>query len=120
MLSGISVRDVASRLVQIPSVSRSPLTGGTAGLDPVTLRRTALESGFVDEERVGGLSVNELYGAIRDAVGVPTDAHREAARPGEQLRSCLDAAKLSAAAGWRAETPLALGIARTVDYFRGA
>ncbi|MFH1811016.1 MAG: chemotaxis protein CheA [Pseudomonadota bacterium] len=35
-----------------------------AGIDPVALRRTALELGLVDEERVGSLTQNELFAFI--------------------------------------------------------
>jgi UDP-glucose 4-epimerase len=91
--------------------------------DVVAANLAALEHDLTGAYNVGTgveTSVNELYDAIRQATGVAHEANRDAARPGEQLRSCLDAAKLKAAAGWAPATPLSKGIAETVEFFRRA
>jgi UDP-glucose 4-epimerase len=56
-------------------------------------------------------SVLELAAAFGDADFVPELA---AARPGEVLRSCLDCSLIAAELGWRATTPLADGLERTL------
>jgi UDP-glucose 4-epimerase len=89
--------------------------------DVVQANILALEKGLTGSYNVGtGIetSVNELYEAIRAAVREDRQAERAPARPGEQLRSSLDASKLARAAGWRPTTTITDGIARTVDYFR--
>lgn len=64
-------------------------------------------------------SVNTLYQSIRRAVGTEIQATHGPAKPGEQARSSLDATALSKATGWKPETSLDEGIAKTVDYFKG-
>ena len=63
------------------------------------------------------ISVNQLAGMIRSAVGSGTFTHGPA-KPGEQRRSCLDARRAKAMLGWQPQVALAEGIARTVAWFR--
>jgi UDP-glucose 4-epimerase len=89
--------------------------------DVVQANVLALEKGLTGSYNVGTgveTSVNDLYESIRSAAGQERPAERAPARPGEQLRSCLDSSKLEKATGWRPRTSLTVGIARTVDYFR--
>jgi UDP-glucose 4-epimerase len=89
--------------------------------DVVRANVLALEKDLSGHYNVGtGIetSVNSLYEAIRDAVGVGVEAKRGPAKAGEQLRSCLDAKALEQATGFRPRTPLADGIKATVEYFR--
>jgi UDP-glucose 4-epimerase len=63
-------------------------------------------------------TVNELYAAIREALGSHAEAAYAPAKPGEQMRSVLDGRKLRAAA--RLPEPIALreGIRKTVEWLR--
>ncbi|MEJ2218030.1 MAG: NAD-dependent epimerase/dehydratase family protein [Gemmatimonadota bacterium] len=60
-------------------------------------------------------SVNELARALMRSTGREVAMENAAARPGELERSCLDNRKLSAA-GWRAATPLEVGLRQTYDH----
>jgi UDP-glucose 4-epimerase len=89
--------------------------------DVVRANVLALEKDLTGHYNVGTgveTSVNALYEVIRDAVGIDLEARRGPGKPGEQLRSCLDAAALEQATGFRPRTPLADGIKATVEYFR--
>ncbi len=91
--------------------------------DVVRANVLALEKDVTGALNVGTgveTSVNEIYEAIRVAVGTETQAIHGPGKPGEQARSCLDAAALERAVGFRPSTPLAEGIGRTVEYFRAA
>ena len=90
--------------------------------DVVRANLLALEKDLVGVQNVGtGIetSVNGLYEGIRLAVGTEIRAEHIAAKPGEQMRSCLTSASLERAAGFRPQTMLAEGLAQTVAYFRG-
>ena len=58
-------------------------------------------------------SVNELHAACRRAAGVDAQPEHAAARPGDVLRSVIDPTRAERELGWRAETPLDDGLART-------
>ncbi len=62
--------------------------------------------------------VNRLFAMLRDACGVAAEASHGPAKPGEQLRSCLDASRASRLLGWRPEVSLEEGLRRTVEFFR--
>lgn len=79
--------------------------------------------------RVGGIfnigtgretSVNELYAAIAQAVGVSPEPLRVPAKPGEQMRSVVDAAAAQRSFGWSPEVPLDRGLKATTEWFRDA
>jgi UDP-glucose 4-epimerase len=65
-------------------------------------------------------SVNELYDELRRATGFDRDAEHGPAKPGEQMRSVLDAAKLRTEGGVPAFVTLRNGIAETVAWLRSA
>ena len=54
--------------------------------------------------------------ALAEALGLRTERAPE--RPGEVLRSCLDPARAAAELGWRAETSLEDGLARTLAWIQ--
>ncbi len=64
--------------------------------------------------------VNALYGHLARAAGVDRPAEHGPARLGEQRRSCIDPSAAAEAIGWRPEVPLADGLARTLEWFRGS
>jgi len=89
--------------------------------DVVRANVLALEKDLSGHYNVGTgveTSVNTLYEVLRSAVGIDLDAKRGPGKPGEQMRSCLDARALERATGFRPQTSLADGIKATVDYFR--
>ena len=63
-------------------------------------------------------TVNELYRRLARLTGVSRAAEHVPARPGEQRRSVLDAARAKALLGWKATTPLDEGLTQTVAWFR--
>ena len=63
-------------------------------------------------------TVNELYRRLARLTGVGRAAEHAPAKPGEQRRSLLDAARAKALLGWSATTPLDEGLAQTVAWFR--
>lgn len=62
--------------------------------------------------------VNTLYRQIRTAAGSNVEEFHGPAKAGEQLRSCLTAAKAERILGWKPDVDLNEGIQMTVDYFR--
>jgi len=63
-------------------------------------------------------TVNDLYARLRQAAGTAPAAVHGPARPGEQRRSCLAAARAADRLGWTPRVPLEEGLARTLDFFR--
>jgi len=63
-------------------------------------------------------TVNQLFRRLAAEVGVHIEPRRGAARPGEQLRSCLDPAAAQRHLGWEPWTSLDDGLALTVGWFR--
>jgi UDP-glucose 4-epimerase len=64
-------------------------------------------------------SVNELYDELRRAIAFDRDAEHGPAKPGEQMRSVLDATKLRTTGGLPPFVSLKDGIAQTVEWLRG-
>lgn len=64
-------------------------------------------------------SVNELYEAICDALGIRAEAQHAPAKAGEQMRSVLDGRKLRQLANVPEPLPLREGLRRTVAWMRG-
>jgi len=82
----------------------------------------ALESSYVGPVNVGTgveTSVSQLYGRMAEAAGVTKPARHAEGKPGEQRRSVIAPQLAARVLGWRPEVPLAQGLARTLDYFRG-
>jgi UDP-glucose 4-epimerase len=63
-------------------------------------------------------TVNALYAALAEAMGVSRPPQYAPARPGEQGRSALDARRAADTLDWRPRVSLADGLRRTVDHFR--
>jgi len=63
-------------------------------------------------------TVNELYRRLARLTDVERPAEHGPAKPGEQRRSLLDAARAKSLLGWSATTPLDHGLTQTVEWFR--
>jgi UDP-glucose 4-epimerase len=62
--------------------------------------------------------VNALHAHLSRAAGSSAPAEHAPARPGEQRRSCIDPSAAARELGWKAEVPIADGLARTLEWFR--
>lgn len=100
---------------------------GVQTRDFVYVGDVAAAARIVSDKRISGIfnigtgretSVNELYELIRGAVGVPVQARHGEAKPGEQMRSCIDAGLATKSFGWKPSVSIEEGIKRTVDWFR--
>jgi UDP-glucose 4-epimerase len=63
-------------------------------------------------------NVNDLYSTLAGIADFPTRAEHAAARPGEQKRSVISAARAERELGWRPEKKLADGLEETFKYFK--
>ncbi|MDQ6799430.1 MAG: NAD-dependent epimerase/dehydratase family protein [Acidobacteriota bacterium] len=63
-------------------------------------------------------SVNALYSALCEAIGITKPAEHAPAKAGEQMRSVLDASRLWKAARLQPPVPLSDGLKQTVDWLR--
>ena len=61
--------------------------------------------------------MNELFEMLRDLTGKSRLPRYVDARPGEVLRSILDATAAGRKLGWKPWTSLEEGLRRTVEYF---
>ena len=66
------------------------------------------------------LSINELYGQLKELTGTRFDPVHAGARPGEFQRIVVDPTKASKVLGWSPTTPLDEGLKHTVAWFRSA
>lgn len=64
------------------------------------------------------VSDQQIFEAVRDAVGVDIEPIYAPRRPGEVERIALDATAAGDALGWRWKTPVDAGVARAVDYYK--
>jgi UDP-glucose 4-epimerase len=64
--------------------------------------------------------VNELYRRLATSAGVTRPARHGPAKPGEQRRSALDAARAKRLLGWAPGISLGTGLARTLAYVQAA
>lgn len=90
--------------------------------DVVEAHMAASEEGITGVFNVGTgveTSVNQLYKNIVEIAGSKVKEVYGPERRGEQLRSCLDAAKINSATEWSPGVTLQKGLQETVDYFRG-
>lgn len=62
-------------------------------------------------------SVNELYELLREGAGKDLPPEHGPAKPGEQMRSCVDPSLARDAFGWRPEVGLRDGLKQTLRYF---
>jgi UDP-glucose 4-epimerase len=65
-----------------------------------------------------GVSINEILDAIRNILGRDLRLDDLGERPGDVPAYYASSERLAKATGWRAETGLAEGLRRTVDYYR--
>lgn len=88
--------------------------------DVVAANLKALESAAEGEFNIGTgreIAISELAEMIRRQAGRGGFTHGPA-KPGEQQTSCLDNRRAQKTLGWRLQTPLEEGIAKTVAWFR--
>jgi UDP-glucose 4-epimerase len=64
-------------------------------------------------------SINEVYRRLAEAAGVDAPSLYAAAKPGEQLRSCVDASLAKRVLGWEPTVSLEDGARQTIAWFRG-
>ncbi|HSN16279.1 MAG TPA: NAD-dependent epimerase/dehydratase family protein, partial [Anaeromyxobacteraceae bacterium] len=89
--------------VYVGDVARMNLLAAEAGFDGAVNVATGVETDVV-----------ELYGHLARAAGVTAPPLHAPGRPGEQRRSCLDPSLAAKRLGWKPETKLADGLARTL------
>lgn len=92
------------------------------GPDVALANVLAFEKDYVGPVNIGTgveTDVNALYRLLAEAAGSSAAAVHEAAKPGEQLRSCIDASLARRVLGWEPKVALKEGLARTIEYFRG-
>jgi UDP-glucose 4-epimerase len=65
-------------------------------------------------------SVRQLHSAIAKAAGAPDDPEFHPPRLGDLKRCCLDITLAQNVLGWRPKVGIDEGVARTVEFFRGA
>ena len=90
--------------------------------DVARMNLLAAEAGFDGAINVGTgveTDVVELYGHLAKAAGVSAPPEFGPARAGEQRRSCLNPRLAYARLGWMPEMPIAKGLARTFEWFKG-
>ena len=89
--------------------------------DVVRANLLATASDYVGPLNIGTAvetDVNRLFRLIREHVGSNAAEVHGPAKPGEQARSSIDAARAGSVLGWRPEVDLATGLERTVEFFR--
>jgi UDP-glucose 4-epimerase len=90
--------------------------------DVVRANVLALESTATGPVNIGTgveTDVNELARLLLAASGSRSEVRHGPAKQGEQRRSVVHSARATEVLGWRPETPLADGLRRTVEWFRG-
>jgi UDP-glucose 4-epimerase len=65
-------------------------------------------------------TINDIYARLARAAGVTRAAEHGPAKPGEQRRSALAAARAASVLGWTPATALDEGLERTLSYFKTA
>lgn len=63
-------------------------------------------------------SINQLSDTILKALAVDLKIGHAEAKPGEQMRSCIDPTRAAKTFGWKAGMPLSQGIKATADWFK--
>jgi UDP-glucose 4-epimerase len=91
------------------------------GLDVARANLLALETDVEGPVNIGSGSetdVNRLYALLAQAAGVDLPARHAEAKPGEQLRSCVDPQLAAQVLRWTPSVALPEGLVRTVAWFR--
>ena len=89
--------------------------------DVVAANVAALDSTFVGPVNIGTgveTDVVTIFQHLRQAVGSPIEAQHGPAKPGEQRRSCVDAAWAAQVLHWRPQMILEEGLRRTAEFYR--
>lgn len=89
--------------------------------DVVRANVAALTADYAGPVNIGTgveTSVNEVYDALADAVGITRKAAHGPGMPGEQYRSVIDPSLAAKVLGWMPLTDFRAGIRKTVDHFR--
>ncbi|NOK12830.1 NAD-dependent epimerase/dehydratase family protein [Corallococcus exercitus] len=91
------------------------------GPDVARANYLAFQSDYVGAANIGTgveTDINRLYELIAEAGGSSLKAAHAPGKPGEQLRSCIDASHAKKVLGWEPSVQLAEGLRRTVQFFR--
>ncbi len=89
--------------------------------DVVDANIIAMEEGANDVFNLGwgrGVSVNEIYGILRDLIGFKNPPICDKPRAGEIQRIYLDATKAKDELGWAPKVTYEEGLQKTIDWFR--
>ncbi|MGE6759927.1 NAD-dependent epimerase/dehydratase family protein [Corallococcus interemptor] len=91
------------------------------GPDVARANYLAAQSDYVGAANIGTgveTDINRLYELIAEAGGSSLKAEHAPGKPGEQLRSCIDASHAKKVLGWEPSVQLAEGLKRTLHFFR--
>lgn len=89
--------------------------------DVVRANVAALTADYAGPVNIGTgveTTVNEVYDALADAVGITQKPAHGPGMPGEQYRSVIDPSLASKVLGWKPLTEFRAGIKKTVEHFR--
>jgi UDP-glucose 4-epimerase len=91
------------------------------GPDVARANRLAFEKDYVGAINIGTgveTDINRLYALLAEAAGSTAAVTHAPAKPGEQLRSCVDNALAKKVLGWEPTVDVREGLRRTIDFFR--
>ncbi|NMO19266.1 NAD-dependent epimerase/dehydratase family protein [Pyxidicoccus fallax] len=91
------------------------------GPDVARANRLAFEKDYVGAINIGTgveTDINRLYALLAEAAGSSAQVTHAPARPGEQMRSCIDNALAKKVLGWEPTVDLREGLRRTIAFFR--
>jgi UDP-glucose 4-epimerase len=91
------------------------------GPDVARANRLAFEKDYVGAINIGTgveTDINRLYALIAEAAGSTLPVAYAPAKPGEQMRSCVDNSLAKKVLGWEPTADLREGLKRTVAFFR--
>jgi UDP-glucose 4-epimerase len=91
------------------------------GQDVATANYLAFQSDYVGALNVGTgveTDINRLYRLLAEAAGSKELALHQPPKPGEQMRSCVDATLAKKVLNWQPTVKLEEGLRQTVEYFR--
>lgn len=103
--SGRQTRD----FVYVEDVARAVFMAANSAADGIYNIGTGKES-----------SINEIYSALARAFDSNLEAQYAPGKPGEQMRSSIDASRARRELGWSPELSVEQGLARTASWFRSS